>query len=114
MILTIYVGEPWDFRGPDGRNKIKGEVVFEINEDTLIFKSTKKQKFLEGKGNLFLLLARHVGVHLINSDRENKNRYFGSFGAGLLKDNTEYKNKTKEELEKESKYVFIGSFKQDY
>ena len=110
MDLTISIGEPWDFKGPDGRNKMKGKVIFEVNNRAVIFKSTKKQKFIEGKGNLFLCLARYVGDDLVCFNNKKEKFYSGTFGAGLLKDDADYKNKTKEQLEKESKYVFIGSF----
>ncbi|AKL98423.1 hypothetical protein [Endomicrobium proavitum] len=111
MKFTISVDEPWDFTGPDGDNVMKGEVIYEISPKELIFRSFKKQKFDNHRGNLFLFISRHVGFDLVHNTILGKKRYDGTFGAGLLKDSVDYKNKTRKELEKESIYVFIGSFK---
>jgi hypothetical protein len=107
-IVLVGVGEPWDFEGPDGKNRIKGKITKIINDETVIFKSNHIQKFDEGSGDLFIFSARHVDEKLVHKDSQGRIFYKGTFGAGLIKD-TNYLDKDVKIIEKNSIYVFIGS-----
>lgn len=103
----ISIGEPWDFEGPDGQNKIIGIVIKEISENALIFKSDKIQTFKEGTGNIFLLLSRYNDEVLIKKNSKGNNEYIGTVGGSLI-NAKDYLNKERKALEKEGTYVFIG------
>lgn len=108
--LALFVGEPWDFEGPDGKNVMYGEVVYEISPKAVIFKAFNEQTFGKGKGCLFVCSTRYQGDILVHVDSKGNKKYEGTLGAGLLK-NANYINKSYEDLEKESIYVLIGNFK---
>ncbi|TGM52875.1 hypothetical protein [Leptospira adleri] len=101
----ISVDEPWDFVGPDGKNVIKGQIIEVIDSDCIVFKSNHILNFNKLEGNIFVLISRHQGYNFYNINTNG----FWTFGGGLLLTN-EYKNMSREELEKNSKYVIIGSF----
>jgi hypothetical protein len=106
----ISIGEPWNFEGPDGRGKICGVILKEINEKVIIFESHKNQTFKEGQGNLFILIARYKDDAIRKVNNKGEHVYSGTVGGRLLQLKN-YRDKTREYLEEHSKYVFIGTIK---
>ncbi|EQA71114.1 hypothetical protein [Leptospira noguchii] len=101
----ISVDEPWDFVGPDGKNRINGHILKIVDNDCVLFKTNHILNFDNVEGDILVLLSRHTGYHF-DSLETNK---FWTFGGGLLL-TKDYENMNRKELEKNSKYVIIGSF----
>lgn len=97
----LSIGEPWDFHGVDGKNLILGKIVKEINSKILIFESYREQNFKDVKGKYFLLKSRYYKEQL------SKNNEYGGVVNGYLI-LYDFCNKSLEEIEQISKYVFIG------
>ena len=104
MKYQITIGEPWDFKGPDGESIIIGEVIKEITPTCLIFRSDQPQRFGDQTGNYFLLSSRYRN-EILSSD----NSFSGIVNGGLLF--ADFEHKSKIELEASSKFVFIGNLR---
>jgi hypothetical protein len=100
---TITVSEPWDYESPNGTNAIHGRLVKEVSSDCVIFKSDVELDFDGHKGKLLVLQSRYE-----NKLIKHNGSYHGTVCAGLLL--SEKLNVPLSTLEKNSKYVFIGSF----
>ncbi|WP_078125160.1 hypothetical protein [Leptospira alexanderi] len=104
-IFYISVDEPWDFVGPDGKNVIKGSILKIVDNDCVLFKTNCILNFDNLQGDILVLLSRHTGHHFDSLEING----FWTFGGGLLL-TKDYENMNRKELEKNSKYVIIGSF----
>lgn len=102
----ISVGEPWDFEGPDGKNRINGHILKIVDNDCVLFKANHTLNFGNIQGDILVLLSRHTGYHFDTL----KTSGFWTFGGGLLL-TKDYENMNRKELEKNSKYVIIGSIR---
>ncbi|AVQ13036.1 hypothetical protein [Leptospira santarosai] len=99
----ISVGEPWDFTGPDGENRIKGEILKIINQDCLLFKMNHHIEIKNMKGNIMVLFSRHRD----NNFYETAENLDWTVNGGLLVTD-EYENMNEKELEKNSIFSIIG------
>ncbi|WP_000660061.1 hypothetical protein [Leptospira interrogans] len=104
-IYYISVDEPWDFVGPDGKNRINGHILKIVDHDCVLFKANHTLSFDNIQGNILVLLSRHTGYHFDSLETSG----FWTFGGGLLL-TKDYESMNRKELEKNSKYVIIGSF----
>lgn len=104
---SILIGEPWNFESLDGQNVIRGEIIKKSNQ-FLIFKSNHSLIFDKFEGNILVLTPRHYGIDF--SDINNERLSFNG-GLLLLKEYDEKLNQ--EELQYNSKFVIIGSFRKD-
>ncbi|GHT79673.1 hypothetical protein AGMMS50262_23640 [Bacteroidia bacterium] len=103
----ISVAEPWDFESPDGQNKVRGSIVSVKSNQCLVFKSNYDLKFGDVTGDILVLFPRHYGIDF--SDLGDKRLAFN--GGLLLKKYNE--NLSEKELEENSKFVIIGSFRKE-
>ncbi|MGZ3753266.1 MAG: hypothetical protein ACXVP0_07440 [Bacteroidia bacterium] len=105
----ITVSEPWDFEGPAGKNLIVGSVIKSVSDEILVFKSDHVLHFNELTGNILILQSRYEKHPL-----KNKSGYNGTAGGSLfLLDWNSNQQSSKDFLEKNSKYVIIGSLEKD-
>ncbi|ASV12353.1 hypothetical protein [Leptospira santarosai] len=103
----ISVDEPWNFEGPDGKNIIKGEILKIIDRDCVLFKTNHILNIDNKEGNILVLISRHSGSGYHFDTLEING--FWTFGGGILL-TQDYENMDRKELEKNSKYIIIGSF----
>lgn len=101
----ITIGDPWDFKGPDGQNLIRG-IILKREDKFIIFKSNNKIMFEEGKGDIFVLSLRHI-----NTDFSNLKNGVSVNGGLILSDHID--NLSAEEIKRNSKFVFIGSIREE-
>ncbi|MRG44193.1 hypothetical protein GFS24_03660 [Chitinophaga sp. SYP-B3965] len=103
----IMVSEPWDFEGPAGANLIIGNIVKKISPLLIVFESDHLLNFGSFEGRILILKPRYEKEVL-----SDENSFEGIVGGAIfLSDNYEYKDI--EYLEKNSKYVFIGSLREN-
>ena len=100
----ITVSEPWDFKGPDGLNIIKGHIVEVIDNLNLIYRSNSNIKFDEGEGDTFLLKPRNAKY----SDFTYLPHIDVTVNGFLLKGQS-YQTDDLEKLALEAKFVMIGA-----
>ncbi len=102
----ISVGEPWNFTGPDGDNLVIGKLIKIVTPDCAIFQSNHQIEVDGIKGNIFFLFTRHSNYDIYTSFQEINS---WTCNIGLYTGNdASYLNMSREQLEKNSKYVLIG------
>jgi hypothetical protein len=100
----ISIGEPWNFVGPDGQNRIDGKIIKILNEECLVFKSNNIITIENLKGNIFICRPRYFGENYTMLD---KKKLVPSNILLLMK---EFDEKMKvEEIFQNAEYVIIGS-----
>lgn len=101
--FIISVGEPWDFDGPDGENRIIGKIVSIVDNKCIIFESSHMLDFKGKSGRFLVLFPRCIDGNFNNIRSER----IPVDGGLLLSEFKEGLNA--EELENNSMYVLIGS-----
>lgn len=98
----ITVSEPWDYKGCDTGNLIRGKIISEINSSCCIFQANETLCFDKLQGNILVLFARfEKDIQFLNI----KNGI--SINGGLLL--SEYHvDKSIDYLKEHSKFVLIG------
>lgn len=100
----VIVSEPWDFVGPDGKNRIKGKIINTIPPECIVFRCNKKISSDGKEGDILILKTRYYkeSIELLYTEE------YLTINGGLLL--TEYdENMTSEELEQNSLFAIIGS-----
>jgi len=104
-MAIISIGEPWDFKSPDGENVMYGSILKVISSYCIVFKANYNLKFDQHAGDIFVLSPRHS---CSNFDDLNNGTGFVNINGGLLLG--VYDNKISEnDLKLNSKFVIIGS-----
>lgn len=100
----VIVSEPWDFAGPDGKNRIKGKIINTIPPECIVFRCNKKISSDGKEGDILILKTRYYkeSIELLYTEE------YLTINGGLLL--TEYdENMSSEELEQNSFFAIIGS-----
>lgn len=101
----IKVSDPWNFESPDGENTIKGDIVSQRSNQCIVFRSDYCIEIDEVKGCILILTPRHYGYDFSKSQDG-----IVILNAGILL--VEYSEQLSEnELNKNSKFVMIGSLR---
>lgn len=103
----ISVAEPWDFKGLDGANIIRGQILSIKSKQCLVFKSNNIMEFGIVKGNFLILSSRHYDVDYFNLNDKNL-----TFNGGVLLNEYD-ENLSEKELKENSKFVIIGSIHEE-
>ena len=103
----LIISEPWDFIGPDGNNVILGKITKEITPYCAIFESTSPIELDNIKSSRFVLFTRYQGDQI--EDARRKGVSYVNIGI-LLSEGIEFSPMN---LEKNSKFAFIGSIELD-
>ena len=98
------VSEPWDYINPAcGGNYIYGAVI-KAEKDFVVFKSDNTIEIAGVRGDTLLLLPRYY-------EQADKADFFDcTYNTGIILCKYDA-SATRSDLEKNAKYVFIGSFK---
>lgn len=101
----ISVGEPWDFESQDGENIIRGHIISMKSDRCIVFKCDHYLTFAEAAGYILVLTPRYK-----ENDFSDLTQGFVVVNGGIFIG--EYDEKLNEkELERNIKFVIIGSIK---
>lgn len=100
----LVVSEPWNYSGVDGTNKISGTIVRRIGDRCLVFRSLAPVRIGADVGDLFVLHPRYEKESFIAGVSEVPSN------VGLLL-TEEYDTLDEKQLEKNSRFVIIGSLR---
>lgn len=102
------IDEPWDFKSEQGTKWVDGEIVREIDNKNVIFKSDEILFEKNIKGKILILSTRYVEGKI--KDRDKRDGVI--VGAGIITTNN-YLDKSAEELKHPENciYAFIGCLK---
>lgn len=95
------ISEPWDFKNPEGRNIIQGEIIKILSPSCLIFHADVSVKFDDRQAALFMLTSRYDDSLL------NNGVYKGIVNGALIEG--AFDDRSRADLEKNIYFCFIGS-----
>lgn len=99
----LSIGEPWDFKSPDGENIIKGEIIKFIDSNCIIFKANYALQIDDTVGDVIILTTRYANE---NFDGLEKESHRVTVNGALLSEFDE--DMGIEELKLKSKFFIIG------
>lgn len=98
----ITVAEPWNFEGPDGKNKISGKILSIANKYILVFRANHELGFNDVSGNILVLSPRSEADNFDEIETKEV-----EINGGLLL--TDYNGVEISELENNCQFVLIGT-----